>query len=148
MQNSGSATVVNVLQSKPNADCDYDSNGTTSNVSCDKDTVNKRFNQIIILYKPCKSEKFGIINKIYFFINLIKFRFVSCTFSLIGESQQTFRNFMLRRKVYNRHTTDKQSAETAEASLAGEQGGTTPLTSMSTPTTFLKSPKKEGIFIR
>ena len=39
-----------------------------------------------------------------------------------------------RNVVYNRHTTAKQSAETAEASLSGEQGGTTPSTSMNTPT--------------
>ena len=32
--------------------------------------------------------------------------------------------------VYNRHATEKQSAETAEASLSGEQDGTTPSTSM------------------
>ena len=36
--------------------------------------------------------------------------------------------------MYNRHTTDKQSAETAEASLSGEQSGTTPSTSMNAPT--------------
>ena len=40
-----------------------------------------------------------------------------------------------RREVYNRHTTAKQSAETAEASLSGEQSGTTPSTSMNAPTT-------------
>lgn len=34
VQNGGSATVDNVLQSKPNADNDLFSNGTTSNVSC------------------------------------------------------------------------------------------------------------------
>ncbi len=39
-----------------------------------------------------------------------------------------------RKEVYNRHTTDKQSAETAEASLSGEQSGTTPSTSMNAPT--------------
>lgn len=39
-----------------------------------------------------------------------------------------------RREVYNRHTTAKQSAETAEASLSGEQSGTTPSTSMNAPT--------------
>lgn len=32
--------------------------------------------------------------------------------------------------VYNRHATEKQSAETAEASLSGELHGTTPSTSM------------------
>ncbi len=32
--------------------------------------------------------------------------------------------------VYDRHATEKQSAETAEASLSGEQNGTTPSTSM------------------
>ena len=32
--------------------------------------------------------------------------------------------------VYNRHATEKQSAETVEASLSGEQDGTTPSTSM------------------
>ena len=32
--------------------------------------------------------------------------------------------------VYNRHATEKQSAETAEASLSGELNGTTPSTSM------------------
>jgi hypothetical protein len=36
--------------------------------------------------------------------------------------------------VYNRHTTDKQSAETAEASHGAEQSGTTTPSSMSTPT--------------
>ena len=36
--------------------------------------------------------------------------------------------------VYNRHTTAKQSAETAEASLSGEQSGTTPSTRMKAPT--------------
>ena len=36
--------------------------------------------------------------------------------------------------VYSRHTTGKQSAETAEASLSGEQSGTTPSTSMNAPT--------------
>ncbi|MBR6444896.1 MAG: hypothetical protein IKS94_00445 [Prevotella sp.] len=36
--------------------------------------------------------------------------------------------------VYSRHTTGKQSAETAEASLLGEQSGTTPSTSMNAPT--------------
>ena len=35
--------------------------------------------------------------------------------------------------VYNRHATEKQSAETVEASLSGEQDGTTPSTSMHTP---------------
>ena len=39
VQNSGSATVDNVLQSKPNADNGFTSNGTTSNVSCGKDTT-------------------------------------------------------------------------------------------------------------
>lgn len=34
--------------------------------------------------------------------------------------------------VYNRHATEKQSAETAEASLSGESDGTTPSTSMNT----------------
>lgn len=34
--------------------------------------------------------------------------------------------------VYNRHATEKQSAETVEASLSGEQNGTTPSTSMHT----------------
>lgn len=32
--------------------------------------------------------------------------------------------------VYNRHATEKQSAETAEASLSGELNGTAPSTSM------------------
>lgn len=32
--------------------------------------------------------------------------------------------------VYNRHATEKQSAETVEASLSGERNGTTPSTSM------------------
>ena len=32
--------------------------------------------------------------------------------------------------VYNRHATEKQSAETVEASLSGESDGTTPSTSM------------------
>ena len=40
-----------------------------------------------------------------------------------------------RREVYNRHTTAKQSAETVETSLSGEQSGTTPSTSMNVPTT-------------
>ncbi len=40
-----------------------------------------------------------------------------------------------REVVYNRHTTAKQSAETAGASLTGEQSGTTPETSMNAPTT-------------
>ena len=35
--------------------------------------------------------------------------------------------------VYNRHATEKQSAETVEASLSGELNGTTPSTSMNTP---------------
>jgi hypothetical protein len=35
--------------------------------------------------------------------------------------------------VYNRHATEKQSAETVEASLSGELNGTTPSTSMHTP---------------
>ncbi len=35
--------------------------------------------------------------------------------------------------VYNRHATEKQSTETAEASLSGESDGTTPLTSMNAP---------------
>jgi|GEM_PF-1531786 len=35
--------------------------------------------------------------------------------------------------VYDRHTTEKQPAETVEASLEGEQRGTTPSTSMSAP---------------
>ena len=39
-----------------------------------------------------------------------------------------------RTVVYNRHTTDNQSAETDEASLSGEQSGTTPSTRMNTPT--------------
>ena len=39
-----------------------------------------------------------------------------------------------RNVVYNRHTTAKQSAETDEASLSGEQSGTTPLTRMNAPT--------------
>ena len=39
-----------------------------------------------------------------------------------------------RNVVYNRHTTAKQSAETDEASLLGEQSGTTPLTRMNAPT--------------
>ena len=39
-----------------------------------------------------------------------------------------------RNVVYNRHTTDNQSAETNEASLSGEQSGTTPLTRMNAPT--------------
>lgn len=34
------------------------------------------------------------------------------------------------RVVYNRHATEKQSAETVEASLSGESDGTTPSTSM------------------
>jgi hypothetical protein len=34
--------------------------------------------------------------------------------------------------VYNRHATEKQSAEIAEASLSGESDGTTPSTSMNT----------------
>ena len=34
--------------------------------------------------------------------------------------------------VYNRHATEKQSAETVEASLSGELHGTTPSTSMNT----------------
>ena len=42
---------------------------------------------------------------------------------------------LIKREVYNRHTTAKQSAETAEASLSGEQSGTTPSTSMNAPTT-------------
>lgn len=42
-----------------------------------------------------------------------------------------------RNVVYNRHTTAKQSAETAEASLSGEQSGTTPSTSMNAPTQTL-----------
>ena len=37
-----------------------------------------------------------------------------------------------KKVVYNRHATDKQSAETVEASLSGEQNGTTPSTSMHT----------------
>ena len=36
--------------------------------------------------------------------------------------------------VYNRHTTENQSAGTDEASLSGEQSGTTPSTSMNAPT--------------
>ena len=36
--------------------------------------------------------------------------------------------------VYDRHATGKQSAETAGASLDGEQRGTAQSTSMSTPT--------------
>lgn len=40
-----------------------------------------------------------------------------------------------REVVYNRHTTAKQPAETAGASLTGEQSGTTPETSMNAPTT-------------
>ena len=36
--------------------------------------------------------------------------------------------------MYNRHTTTKQSAEIVEESLSGEQSGTTPSTSMNTPT--------------
>jgi hypothetical protein len=39
VQNSGSATVDNVLQYKPNADNGFTSNGTTSNVSRGKDTT-------------------------------------------------------------------------------------------------------------
>lgn len=39
-----------------------------------------------------------------------------------------------RNVVYNRHTTAKQSAETVEATLSGEQSGTTPSTSMNAPT--------------
>ena len=39
------------------------------------------------------------------------------------------------KEVDNRHTTAKQSAETAGASLTGEQSGTTPETSMNAPTT-------------
>gem|GEM_PF-3571273 len=38
-----------------------------------------------------------------------------------------------RTVVYNRHTTANQPAETDEASLSGEQSGTTPLTRMNTP---------------
>lgn len=38
VQNGGSATDDNVSQSKPNAENDLSSNGTTSNVSCGKDT--------------------------------------------------------------------------------------------------------------
>ena len=56
-----------------------------------------------------------------------------------------------RKEVYNRHTTDKQSAETAEASLSGEQSGTTPSTSMNAPTssadkgtTISKTSKEEA----
>ena len=37
--------------------------------------------------------------------------------------------------LYNRHTTVKQSAETAEESLGEELGGTTSPTRMNTPTT-------------
>ena len=39
VQNGGSATDDNVSQSKPNADNDLSSNGTTPNVSCSKDTT-------------------------------------------------------------------------------------------------------------
>lgn len=39
-----------------------------------------------------------------------------------------------RNVVYNRHTTAKQSAETVEATLLGEQSGTTPSTRMNAPT--------------
>ena len=39
VQNGGSATDDNVSQSKPNADYGFSSNGTTSNVSCGKDTT-------------------------------------------------------------------------------------------------------------
>ena len=39
-----------------------------------------------------------------------------------------------RNVVYNHHTTAKQSAETVEATLSGEQSGTTPSTSMNAPT--------------
>ncbi len=39
-----------------------------------------------------------------------------------------------RTVVYNRHTTAKQSAETAKASLWGEQSSTTPSTGMNAPT--------------
>lgn len=39
-----------------------------------------------------------------------------------------------RNVVYNRHTTAKQSAGTVEATLSGEQSGTTPSTSMNAPT--------------
>lgn len=39
-----------------------------------------------------------------------------------------------RNVVYNRHTTDKQSAETAGVSLSEEQSGTSSETSMNTPT--------------
>lgn len=42
-----------------------------------------------------------------------------------------------KKVVYSRHTTAKQSAETAEASLSGEQSGTTPSTSMNAPTLTL-----------
>ena len=40
-----------------------------------------------------------------------------------------------KKEVYNRHTTVKQSAETAEESLGEELGGTTSPTRMNTPTT-------------
>ena len=39
-----------------------------------------------------------------------------------------------RKEVYNRHTTDRQSAETAEVSQDAEQGGTQSSSSMNTPT--------------
>ncbi len=38
-----------------------------------------------------------------------------------------------RTVVYNRHTTANQPAETDEASLSGEQSGTTPSTRMNAP---------------
>lgn len=49
-----------------------------------------------------------------------------------------------RKEVYNRHTTDNQSAETDGASLGEEQGGTASPTSMNAPTTSeseVKAPK-------
>lgn len=51
-----------------------------------------------------------------------------------------------RKEVYNRHATVKQSAETAEASLSGEQSGTAPSTSMNAPTSSAsKGSKKVSI---
>ena len=51
-----------------------------------------------------------------------------------------------RTVVYNRHTTANQPAETDEASLSGEQSGTTPLTRMNTPaqTADISDSKSKG----
>lgn len=46
--------------------------------------------------------------------------------------------------VHNRHTTVKQSAETAGVSLSGAQSGTTPSTSMNTPTVDMSSVGKDS----